>query len=570
MTLETFFDNFALFTDAPDAVAKMRELMLGLAVQGKLVEQKAAEGDADALLEAIAIARKNYVGGKASEEVETEVEGWHQVPASWRWVRLRTIGDIVGGGTPRSDNSTYFAEDGIPWLTPADLNGFKGKRILRGRRCITKAGLEESSARLLPAGSVLFSSRAPIGYVAIAGTELATNQGFKSCVPFIRETNEFLYYYLMSAAARVDREASGTTFREVSGKIVSQLPVPLPPLAEQKRIVAKVDELMALCDQLETQQQERETQEVALARASLARFAEAPTPTNLEWIFHSSFTIRPSDLRKSILTLAVQGKLVPQDSNDEPAKTTLARMLIAREHQEQALRIKKPSPVEADADHMPDLPSGWCYASPDQLTAFHKNALAIGPFGSSLLKSDYADEGVPLVFVRDIRSEAFGGPETRFVTPEKANELTSHTVRPGDLLITKMGAPPGDTAIYPEGRPPAIITADCIKLTPHADVVSAEYLRFTIRASQIAEQFAGITLGVAQQKVSLGRFRCIAIPLPPLDEQRRIVAKVDELMASVDALETQLATARTTAALLLAAAVAELTNGEDAHAAAEV
>jgi type I restriction enzyme S subunit len=99
------------------------------------------------------------------------------------------------------------------------------------------------------------------------------------------------------------------------------------------------------------------------------------------------------------------------------------------------------------------------------------------------LKSDYTDEGVPLVFVRDIRSESFGGPETRFVTPDKADELASHTVRPGDLLITKMGDPPGDTAIYPEGRPPAIITADCIKLTPHSGVVSAEYLRFTIRAS---------------------------------------------------------------------------------------
>src|SRR5690606_23280666 len=253
-------------------------------------------------------------------------------------------------------------------------------------------------------------------------------------------------------------------------------------------------------------------------------------------------------------------KLVPQDPNDEPAEDTLAKVLRARERQEKALRIKEPAPVETDAEHTPDLPSGWCYASPDQLTAFHKNALTIGPFGSSLLKSDYTDEGVPLVFVRDIRSESFGGSETRFVTPDKAEELASHTVRPGDLLITKMGDPPGDTAIYPRDRPPAIITADCIKLTPHTDVVSPEYLRFTIRASQIADQFAGITLGVAQQKVSLGRFRCIAVPLPPLAEQRRIVAKVDQLMVLVDALETQLAASRATAANLLSALVAELTG----------
>lgn len=99
----------------------------------------------------------------------------------------------------------------------------------------------------------------------------------------------------------------------------------LPPLAEQKRIVAKVDELMALCDRLEAQQQERETRHAALARASLARFADAPTPANLSYLSHSSFSIPPSDLRKSILTLAVQGKLVPQDPSDEPAENTVGR-----------------------------------------------------------------------------------------------------------------------------------------------------------------------------------------------------------------------------------------------------
>ena len=108
-----------------------------------------------------------------------------------------------------------------------------------------------------------------------------------------------------------------------NGRLVKQFRVPLPPLAEQKRIVAKVDELMALCDRLEAQQQERETRHAALARASLARFADAPTPANLNFLFHKSYTIPPADLRKSILTLAVQGKLVPQDPNDEPAEETL-------------------------------------------------------------------------------------------------------------------------------------------------------------------------------------------------------------------------------------------------------
>jgi Restriction endonuclease S subunits len=197
MNLETFFERFDLFADAPNAVAKMRELILQLAVRGKLVHQDPDEGNVDSLVESIAAAHKKNGHSGSAEAVDVvelpDAEGWHQVPNSWRWVRLGFIGKIVGGGTPRSQNSEYFADEGIPWLTPADLNGFKEKRIFRGRRCITQLGFKNSSAQLLPEGSVLFSSRAPIGYVAIAGTQLATNQGFKSCVPFIKETNEFLY-----------------------------------------------------------------------------------------------------------------------------------------------------------------------------------------------------------------------------------------------------------------------------------------------------------------------------------------------------------------------------------------
>jgi type I restriction enzyme S subunit len=120
-------------------------------------------------------------------------------------------------------------------------------------------------------------------------------------------------------ANKVKAKARGGAMPNVSLGDLRDLLVIVPPLAEQKRIVAKVNELMALCDRLEAQQQERETRHAALARASLARFADAPTPANLNLIFHSSYSIPPADLRKSILTLAVQGKLVPQDPNDEPA-----------------------------------------------------------------------------------------------------------------------------------------------------------------------------------------------------------------------------------------------------------
>ena len=149
--------------------------------------------------------------------------------------------------------------------------------------------------------------------------------------------------------------------------------------------------------------------------------------------------------------------------------------------------------------------------------------MTIGPFGSNLKVKDYQKRGVPLIFVREIRSENFRREDTRFISPEKANELASHKVREGDVVITKMGDPPGDTSIYPKGHPDAIATSDCLKLSPNLAVTSAEFLKYIIRSPVVKDQVLGISRGVAQQKMSLARFKTLAIPLPPIEEQRRIV-----------------------------------------------
>lgn len=239
-------------------IKKLRELILELAVRGKLVPQDPNDEPASELLKRIAAEKAELVKqGKIKKQKLlpeiSEDEKPFELPAGWEWVRLGTIGEIVGGGTPKSDNPQYWAKEGIKWLTPADLYGLKGKYISSGARDITTDGLSNSSARLMPEGTVLFSSRAPIGYVAISNAELSTNQGFKSCVPYIKKISDYIYYYLLSAAKKIDEKASGTTFKEVSGAIVSKILMPLPPLEEQSRIVKTVDDLMIICDQLEQQ-----------------------------------------------------------------------------------------------------------------------------------------------------------------------------------------------------------------------------------------------------------------------------------------------------------------------------
>lgn len=182
---------------------------------------------------------------------------------------------------------------------------------------------------------------------------------------------------------------------------------------------------------------------------------------------------------------------------------------------------------------MSELPPGWTYATADQITACDRYALAIGPFGSNLKVSDYRSSGVPLVFVRNIRARAFGSADLRFVSHEKAESLRAHQVRHGDLLITKMGDPPGDAAIYPLTEP-GIITADCIKLTPHP-LIDVRYLLYAISTPEIQHQINEITQGVAQRKVSLDRFRKgISFPLAPLVEQKRVVVAIEEQFSRLD------------------------------------
>lgn len=172
-----------------------------------------------------------------------------QLPKGWKEIQIKDLSPVVGGGTPSTSKKEFFDGE-IAWVTPADLSGYKGTYISRGRRNITQKGLESSSARLLPKGSVLYSTRAPIGYVAIAENPLATNQGFKSILPSEKYDSKYAYYYLRSIKAYAESEASGTTFKELSGKKFGELRFPLAPLPEQRRIVAKLDTLFGHLDQL--------------------------------------------------------------------------------------------------------------------------------------------------------------------------------------------------------------------------------------------------------------------------------------------------------------------------------
>lgn len=161
------------------------------------------------------------------------------VSMEWKEVTLGEIGTIVGGATPSTKNTSFY-DGNIPWLTPKDLSVNSNKYIFRGERNITEAGFKSCSCKMLPKGSVLFSSRAPIGYVAIAANDICTNQGFKSVIPNEETDSEFLYYLLKYNKDNIASQGSGTTFAEVSGKTMKDIEVVVPKEKEDQRRIASI------------------------------------------------------------------------------------------------------------------------------------------------------------------------------------------------------------------------------------------------------------------------------------------------------------------------------------------
>ncbi len=533
-------------------INKLRELILELAVRGKLVPQDPNDEPASELLKRIAAEKAELVKqGKIKKQKPlpeiSEEEKPFELPEGWEWVTLATVGEIVGGGTPKSDNPQFWAKNGIKWITPADLYGLKGKYITSGARDISPAGLSNSSARLMPKGSVLFSSRAPIGYVAIADAELSTNQGFKSCVPYIKESAEYIYYFLLASAKKIDAEASGTTFKEVSGAIVSKILLPLPPLSEQLKIVSRANELMSLCDQLEQQSltsldAHQQLVETLLGTLTDSQNAEelAENWTRISEHFDTLFTTEASvdALKQTILQLAVMGKLVPQDPNDEPASELLKR--IAQEKaqlvKEGKIKKQKSLPPISDEEKPFELPEGWEWSYLSDIGILARGRSKHRPRNDPTL---YADGTIPLVQTGDV-ARSNGCINTYSALYNQLGLSQSKLWNKGTLCIT-IAANIADSGIL---NFDACFPDSVVGFTPYENEIPVLYFHyFMMTIKSTLEKFAPST---AQKNINIDILSQLFFPCPPLEEFHRIVDKVQNLLSVCDVLRAYIQSAQQT------------------------
>ncbi|PKH10547.1 restriction endonuclease subunit S [Planomicrobium sp. MB-3u-38] len=232
----------------------MEKSILQYAMQGKLVKQGSNEEPVKQLLMKIKEEKARLTKDKVIKKEKvappiTDLEIPFDIPKSWEWVRLSQVGYVVAGGTPKTGESSYWDENGMLWLTPRDMGQNKQVYISDSQRKISNMGLEKSSAQLIPKGSIVYSSRAPIGHINIVEEDYTTNQGCKSIVPMIY--NKFLYYSLIFSTPEIIKRASGTTFKEISGYEFSLTVIALPPLEEQYRIVEKIEMLNKLTSKME-------------------------------------------------------------------------------------------------------------------------------------------------------------------------------------------------------------------------------------------------------------------------------------------------------------------------------
>ena len=488
----------------------LKNSILQLAIQGKLVEQRDEEGTAKELLEQIKAEKEKLINEKKIKKEKplleiTEDEKPFDIPESWEWVKLGTICNIINGFTPSKSNSKFWSNGTIPWFTIADVRN-QGRFINYTEQSITEQAISKNSERIIPKDSILLCCTASVGEYAYTNIDLTTNQQFNGLVA--RNEYEkivyqlFLYQFSKTLKRTLLLQAGKTTINFVSVKKVSEIVVPLPPLAEQKRIVAKIEELMPYVDQYDKAYTEVEE-------------------------LNKKF---PENMQKSILQYAIQGKLVEQRKEDGTAEELYQQIQEEKEKLIKEGKIKKTKALpEIKEDEIPfDIPETWKWVRFQDVCAVLTCGYASTP------KYVSKDEGMPFISAKNIKPYKFLPEDHNYISKELYGQLTK-TCKPekGDILLTRVGAGIGEAAIIDCDFPFAIyVSLTLIKLVNY-ELIDNRYILYWLNSpigvmTSLKNIFGK---GASQGNLNVGNVRNFLLPIQPLAEQKRIVEKIEELLS---------------------------------------
>ena len=476
----------------------LKNSILQLAIQGKLVEQRPEEGTGKDLFQQIQEEKRELVkAGKIKKEKPlleiTEDEIPFDIPENWIWARFGDICTIDAGGTP-DRNTTEYWDGNIPWVKIGDI---RGKYVTTTSECISQKGLDNSSAKIFPAGTLLYTIFATIGTVGILSIDAATNQAIAGITLLSGVDTDYMYHVSVGLKYLLVAQAHGMAQMNINQKILKSTPIPLPPLAEQKRIVAKIEELLPLID----------------------RYEQA-------WSKLEDFNKRfPVDMQKSILQMAIQGKLVPQLPEEGTGEELFQQIQTEKQALFKTGKIKKEKPLpEIAEDEIPfDIPDTWKWI---------KLGSVIDMLSGFAFKStDFKKEGK----YRLLRGINLSVGNTRWddtvYVDEMPEKCASFQILKGDVLIGLDRPWISDgirVAIYDDDENTYLVQR--VLRIRETVAITKEYIALLLRSNLFRNAVEGETTGISVPHISPGQVGDVVVPLPPVAEQKRIVAKLEEIL----------------------------------------
>ncbi|EGP5301843.1 hypothetical protein EAC14_11930 [Enterococcus faecium] len=461
-----------------DTIALMRKCVLDMAIRGELVEQRPKEGTAEELISSFSEFNKK----------EARIhEKPFQIPKNWRWYSLQEIAEIIMGQSP--PGTSVSTEK-------------KGIEFHQGKINFSNMYLNESDKKtdqpkkIVGKDTLLLSVRAPVGNLNITSREISIGRGLCGIKGKGEIDTKFLFYFLSTSKKEMEEKSTGTTFKAIAGNVIKAMLVPLPPLAEQKRIVSKIEEIFAIIDQIGT------------------RKAEALTIIN--------------NMRQTALQDAIMGVLVEQDETDEPASELYEKIKNEKEKLVKEKKIKKEKPLpEIEENETPfEIPESW---------KFMRLKEAVYNHGQKKPDKTFSYIDIGSIDNKHTRLNA----EEKIIEPEDAPSRARKIVKMGDILYSTVRPYLHNACIIDRefSMEPIASTGFAVMRT-HSGILNRFLFHYLL--SPTFDLFANDTAnakGTAYPAINDTKLYQAVIPLPPLNEQHRIVEKIDEIMAICDQME---------------------------------
>ncbi|MCJ0824867.1 restriction endonuclease subunit S [Luteimonas sp. 50] len=534
-------DHLPLLTGAPSGIKKLRELILELAVRGKLVPQDPNDEPASDLLDRIAAEKSRLLAEGAIRKEKQSSEGREQappfeLPSSWTWARLGDVAFSQAGFAFKSGGFNQ-AGLGLPLIRIRDVGQPFSGTFFDG---------DFRPEFVVRHGDYLISMDGEFRVALWTGSDSLLNQRVSRLVFFSSElARRFVAEALQAQLSQLQGVKAYTTVDHLSGAQISNSLIGLPPVREQHRIVAKVDELMALCDALEAQQINAEGAHAQLVQALLDSLTQASDAEDfaaswkrLSEHFDTLFTTEASidALKQTLLQLAVTGKLVPQVADDAPASELLKQIAAKKKMLISEGEIRAPKSVtKIDKEETPTrVPNTWEWVRLESL--LRRIGAGSTPLGG---KKAYVEKGIKFLRSQNVWNSGLRLSDVAFIPPATHKRMRGTHVEAGDLLFNITGASIGRCALVPDDFDTGNVSQHVTVMRPVlADMRS--FLHVVLMSELVQKAVMDVQVGVSREGLSIGKLSQFLVPVPPIAEQHRIVAKVDELMSLCDQLKSRI------------------------------